>query len=82
MSGLLSPIIALLINKSLTTGCFPAEFIVHRTAAAERDGLDQSLTTGCFPAEFIVHRTAAAERDGLDLHASFQLELTITWPVT
>jgi len=26
MSGLLSPIIALLINKSLTTGCFPAEF--------------------------------------------------------
>jgi len=40
MSGLLSPIIALLINKSLTTGCFPAEFIVHRTVAAEGDGLD------------------------------------------
>jgi len=26
MSGLLSPFIALLINKSLTTGCFPGEF--------------------------------------------------------
>jgi len=26
MIGLLSPFIALLINKSLITGCFPAEF--------------------------------------------------------
>ena len=40
MSRLLSPFIALLDNKSLTTDCFPAEFIVHRTVAAEGDGLD------------------------------------------
>jgi len=41
MIGLLLPFIALLFNKSLTTGCFPAEFnqaIVR--PLLKRDGLD------------------------------------------
>jgi len=42
MIGLLSPFIALLINKSLITGCFPAEFkeaIVH--PLLKRDGPEE-----------------------------------------
>ena len=43
MSELLSLFIALLVNKSLTTGCFPAEFkeAIIRTLL-KRDGLDLS----------------------------------------
>ena len=43
MSNLLSPFIALLVNKSLTTGCFPAEFkeaIIR--PLLKREGLDLS----------------------------------------
>ena len=53
MSGQLSPFIALLINKSLTTDCFPGEFkeaIVR--PLLKRDGLDLTDLknyTGQFP---------------------------------
>jgi len=43
MSGLHSPFIAVFVNKSLTTGCFPAKFkeaIIR--PLLKRDGLDPS----------------------------------------
>jgi len=50
MSNLLSPFIALLVNKSLVTGCFPAKFkeaIIQ--PLLKREGLDLSDLKNCRP---------------------------------
>jgi len=64
MSGLLSPV-ALLTNKSLTTGCIPAEFkeaIVR--PVLKRDELDLTDLKNCRPVSNLPFRSKLLEEGG------------------
>ena len=62
MSGLLSPV-DLLINKSLTAGCIPAEFkeAIVRTLL-KRDGLDLTDLKNCRPVSNLPFRSKLLQR--------------------
>jgi len=63
MIGLFSPFITLLINKSLTTGCFPAEFkeaIVR--PRLKRGGLDLTDLKNCRPVSNLPFLSKLLER--------------------
>ena len=63
MIALFSPFITLLINKSLTTGCFPAEFkeaIVR--PRLKRDGLDLTDLKNCRPVSNLPFLSKLLER--------------------
>ena len=75
MIGLLSPFIALLINKSLTTGCFPTEFkeaIVR--PLLKRGGFDLTDLKNCRPVSNLPFLSKLLER-------VVQLVFRHTWTV-